>query len=161
MAFENVNASSLKNALIQCKNSLNYSITSSLINDIANPSVWQCDAQKNLKVALTNLKDKRYKELEDKIEKYLNVASYIEEYKDLEYENERLEINYGNLRKNLYYWGKRKDRWGNPLKDKDGNYKYGYLLNYNVQNQMNSITRQIEENENEMKNLKNKVSNSV
>lgn len=55
MAFENVNASSLKSALTQCKNSINHSITDSLISDVSNSSIWQCDSQKTLKDALTKL----------------------------------------------------------------------------------------------------------
>lgn len=161
MAFENVNPVSLRNAITQCKNAINHSKTDNLINDVSNSSVWQCSSQKNLKDALSKLRDKRYKELEKKLDEYANIASYISDYKDYEKENENLERKYNSLSNNLYYWGKKKDRWGNYLKDDKGNYKYGWILNYSVQNQMNDITKQIESNENEMTRLKNKVSNSI
>ena len=35
MAFENVDVSSLRNALTQCKNSINHSTTDELINNIS------------------------------------------------------------------------------------------------------------------------------
>ena len=53
MAFENVDVSSLRNALTQCKNSINHSTTNELMNNISNTSVWQASAQANLKKALT------------------------------------------------------------------------------------------------------------
>ena len=59
MAFENVNVSSLKSALTQCKNSINHSMSDELINNISNTSVWQTSAQINLKNALTNFKNER------------------------------------------------------------------------------------------------------
>ena len=72
MAFENVDVSSLRNALTQCKNSINHSTTNELMNNISNTSVWQASDQANLKKALTKLENERYKNLEDKINSLLN-----------------------------------------------------------------------------------------
>lgn len=87
MAFENVDVNSLKSALTSCKNSINYTKTNQLIGAISSPSIWQGQAQNNLKQALVKLRDVRYKELENKLNSYISVVSMIEQYKNLENQN--------------------------------------------------------------------------
>lgn len=161
MAFENVNVSSLKNALTQCKNSIDHSTTDELINNISNASVWQTSAQTNLKNALTKFGNERYKNLEDKINSYFDVVSYIEEYQTLQEENISLENQYSSLTSRLYYTEK------TNIMNENGNktMKKGVYLervkDVNVENQMFDIRRRINNNKEKMENLKNKVSNSI
>lgn len=161
MAFENVNVTSLKNALIQCKNSIDHSTTNGLINDVSNSSVWECEAKNNLKSALEKLENERYKELEDKIDSYINVASDIEKYQKLEQENDTLQVKYNNLSNKLYYKEtkdvKTTDSDGNEITKKETKTK----KDYSVETQMKSVKNQIKDNTTKMNELKNRVSSSI
>lgn len=144
MNFENVDISSLRNALIQCKNAIDHSATDELINNISNPSVWQASSQINLKKALTKLINERYKNLENKINSYLNIVSSIEEYQNLQKENLSLENQYSSLSNKLY-----DESTSERVKDAS------------VESQMSNVQRRINDNKEKMENLKNKVSNSI
>lgn len=161
MAFENVDVSSLRNALTQCKNSINHSTTDELMNNISNASVWQTSAQTNLKNALTKFENKRYKNLENKINDYFNIVSYIEKYQNLQKENVSLENQHSSLSNRLYYTepymttstagGGTRSTETHSRKVKDSG----------VEAQMSNIRKKINDNKEEMENLKNRVSNSI
>lgn len=148
MAFENVNVSSLRNALTQCKNSINHNTTDELINSISNASVWQTSAQTTLKSALTKISNERYKNLENKINSYFDIVSYIEKYQNLQKENVSLEKQYSSLSKRLYYTV-RTEKHTRRVKDT------------NVERQMLNVRKKINDNKEEMENLKSRVSNSI
>lgn len=148
MAFENVNVSSLRNALTQCKNSINHNTTDELINSISNASVWQTSAQTTLKSALTKISNERYKNLENKINSYFDIVSYIEKYQNLQKENVPLEKQYSSLSKRLYYTV-RTEKHTRRVKDT------------NVERQMLNVRKKINDNKEEMENLKSRVSNSI
>lgn len=153
MAFEYVNTSSLRNALTECKNKINYNKTKELISDISKNNVWQTGSKDVLSKALQKLKDKRYKELEDKINNYLSLVTYIEKYQSLASENKSLESQYSSLSSKLYYTETYTDSNGATITEtkKDSN----------VQSQMNNIRSQINKNKDEMEKLENKVSSSI
>lgn len=161
MAFENINVSSLKNSLLSCKNSLNHSVSKNLIGEISNSNVWQSDSKNTLKTALEKLNNVRYKELEEKLDVCLNITSYIEEYKALQDEIRKLEVQYATLRPKLYYT----DYYDVSFVDENGNNitetRSRTLKNYSVQNQMFSLTNKINNNRNQMEILKNKVDNLI
>lgn len=100
MAFENINVSYLREALTQCKDSINHESTDQLIYDVSDTSIWQTDAQANLIKALTKLTTERYKELEDKINSYFIIVEKIEKYQELQIENRELnqQLSYLNLK---------------------------------------------------------------
>ena len=100
MAFENINVSYLREALTQCKDSINHESTDQLIYDVSDTSIWQTDAQANLIKALTKLTTERYKELEDKINSYFIIVEKIEKYQELQIENRELnqQFSYLNLK---------------------------------------------------------------
>lgn len=161
MAFENVDVSSLRNALIQCKNSINYSTINELLNNISNVSIWQTSAQVNLKNALTKLANERYKNLEYKINSYFDIVSYIEKYQNLQNENVSLESQYSSLSDRLYYT----ETYTTTSRTIDGKVlteqhsrrvKDGW-----IESQMYSVRNEINNNKEEMENLKNRVSNSI
>lgn len=100
MAFENINVSYLREALTQCKDSINHESTDQLIYDVSDTSIWQTAAQANLIKALTKLTTERYKELEDKINSYFIIVEKIEKYQELQIENRELnqQFSYLNLK---------------------------------------------------------------
>lgn len=153
MAFEDVDTSSLRNALTACKESINYESTNKLISDISENNVWQTGSKDVLSKALQKLKNKRYKELEDKINNYLSLVTDIETYQSLASKNESLESQYSSLSSKLYYTETYTDSSGATITEtkKDSS----------VQAQMNSIRSQINSNKEEMKRLENKVSSSI
>lgn len=152
MAFENIDVGKLRSALNECKSSLNYSASKSLVGSIANSSIWQSSAQGNLKNALSKLTDERYKELEDKIDSYLGVASLIEKYKDLEKKNNNLQSEIDNLYKNLYKKVERKFLGLIYCED---------VLDVSVLDSINAKKDEIKENKIEMDKLNAQVSGSI
>ena len=161
MAFEKINVSSLKKSLNECKNSINYAVSEELIGDISNVNVWQVESQKNLKKSLDTLVNKRYKDLEEKINDYLNLISYIDDYKELEQKNEELQSDYNYYRNRLYYT----ETYQDTVTDIRGNTKTitreRTVKDYNIQNKMNNIKTKINNNKAKMENLRNKVSNGI
>lgn len=161
MAFENVDVSSLRNALTQCKNSINHSTTDELMNNISNASVWQTSAQTNLKNALTKFGNERYKNLEDKINSYFTIVSYIEKYQNLQKENVSLENQYSSLSNRLYYT----ETYTTTSTASDGTVSTEThtrrVKDRWVESQMSNVRKKINDNKEEMENLKNRVSNSI
>ena len=147
MAFENVDVSSLRNALTQCKNSINHSTTDELINNISN--------------ALTKFGNERYKNLEDKINSYFTVVSYIEKYQNLQKENVSLENQYSSLSNRLYYT----ETYTTTSTASDGTVSTEThtrrVKDRWVESQMSNVRKKINDNKEEMENLKNRVSNSI
>ena len=161
MAFENVNVTSLKNALMQCKNSINYETSKELINSLSNFGIWQSDSQKKLVNAIELLSTDRYNQLEKKIDDYLQVAHYIENYKSLEEENLTLNKQYASLNNKLYYNEKYTETKTTADGTKVTEEKSRRVKDNNVQSKMNSIKEQLRDNELEMNNLKNNVANLI
>lgn len=141
MAFENVNVVSLRNALNNCEDRINYSRSKELINNISNPNVWQSDLQPILKEALEKLINVRYKDLESKLEDYKLACNYIEEYQELAKQNQNLLASNKSLQRDLY---------------DDENEKNTY-----VERKINNNKSQINSNENRMEVLERQVNELV
>ena len=152
MAFENVDVGQLRSSLNDCKNSLKYSTSQSLTKGITNSSVWQSSAQENLKKALSKLTDERYKELEDKIDSYLGIASLIESYKELEKNNIDLQSEIDNLYKNLYKKEERKFL---------GIVYYDEVLDISVLDTINAKKDEIKTNKEKMEEIVNQVNGTI
>lgn len=103
MSFEKVNVNSLKQALQSCKNALKTSKIKELASDVASDNSWQTDSKNQLKQALNTLANTRYKELEKTLDKYIQAASKIDQYQDLERENKQLLQQNQSLNTKLYY----------------------------------------------------------
>lgn len=161
MAFENVDVSSLKNALTQCKNSINHSTTDELLNNVSNSSIWKTSSQTNLKNALSKFKNERYKNLEDKIDSYFNIVSYIEKYQNLQKENINLENQYSSLSNKLYYTDTKPSIIKNGRVAIDSSSSPNLIKDSYVEAQMSDLRKKINNNKEEMEYLKNKVSNSI
>lgn len=161
MAFENVDVSSLRNALTQCKNSINHSTTDELMNNVSNISVWQTSAQTNLKNALTKFENERYKNLEDKINSYFTVASHIEKYQNLQKEIVSLENQYSSLSNRLYYTETYTTASTASAGTASTETHTRRVKNRWVESQMSNVRKKINDNKEEMENLKNRVSNSI
>lgn len=160
MAFESVNVASLRNALTQCKNTIDHSTTDGLINSVSNTSVWQTSAQSILKNALVKIKEERYRDLESKINEYFAIASYIESYQTLQKENEMLEEKYVSLSTRLYYT----ETYTTTSTESDGTTSTTHTRQVKdkaVETEMNEILKKINKNKEEMEELEEKVSNSI
>ena len=83
MAFENINTELLKNALNNCINSINYSSSKQILDDIQGNNIWVCASRDNFKKALEKLINVRYKELESKLKQYCTLVDQIEKYKQV------------------------------------------------------------------------------
>lgn len=141
MAFENVNVTSLRNALNNCEDRINYSRSKELINNISNPNVWQSDSQPILKEALEKLINVRYKDLEGKLEDYKLACNYIEEYQELAKQNQNLLATNKSLQRDLY---------------NDDNEK-----NVSIERKINNNKGQINSNENRMEVLERQVNGLI
>ena len=160
MAFESVNVASLRNALTQCKNTIDHSTTDGLINSVSNTSVWQTSAHSILKNALVKTKEERYRDLESKINEYFAIASYIESYQTLQKENEMLEEKYVSLSTRLYYT----ETYTTTSTESDGTTSTTHTRQVKdkaVETEMNEILKKINKNKEEMEELEEKVSNSI
>lgn len=161
MAFENINVTSLKNALLQCKNSIDYSTTDEVIQNISSSTVWQSDAKNKLRETLGRLKNEKYKDLENLLNDYLYAVSYIDEYQELERENKSLEIEYSNLQDRLYYT----EEYTTSTTSSDGTVETEThtrtVKDYSVELKMNNVRETINNNNEKMSYLENKVSNLI
>lgn len=161
MAFENINAGSLKTALNSCKNSINNNISKDLKSSIVTSSVWISDSRDTLKKSLERL-ESVYNELNGTLDHYLNIANEIEKYKNLEARNNELRNQYNDLNNRLYKKEKY-DRWYQD--EETGEWKSTpdtrTVKDTNVENQMNNIKAEIARNEESMQSISNNVANSL
>jgi len=159
--FSSVNVSSLRNALNQCKNSINHSSTDSLIDLVSSGNLIQASFKDTLKLGLLKLKNTRYDLLEKEIDKYLSLVDRIEIYKNKEKENLELDAEYSRISPNLYYTEERTRN----VYDDDGELTvetYSVTLtNTTVDSRMKEIKRLIEENKKIMETNLNFVKNGV
>lgn len=161
MAFEQINPTSLKYALNSCKNSLNNGVTEELITSIMNDTVWYCNARINLKKALETNND-LYIDLEKEIDHFLNVASQIERYKEIESEINTLNQNYKDLEDKLWveeeyedwYFDEEKKEWDYEIETRE-------VKDENVERQMNETMKKINDNQNSLNTLENTIKNMV
>lgn len=159
--FDNVDVSSLSNALNQCKNAIDHKRVDELINDISNPSVWKSQSQSKLNDALTKLCNYRYKELEDKIDSYFSIVSYIAEYQEMEKENKRLKSQLKELYTRLYY----DETYTELITQSDGTLKEEErtrrVIDSTVDHQIKISHQKIAENKIKMAELIIKIENSI
>ena len=159
--FDNVDVSSLNNALNQCKNAIDHKRVDELINDISNPSVWKSQSQSKLNDALTTLCNYRSKELEDKIDSYFSIVSYIAEYQEMEKENKRLKSQLKELYTRLYY----DETYTELITQSDGTLKEEErtrrVIDSTVDHQIKISHQKIAENKIKMAELIIKIENSI
>lgn len=159
--FDNVDVSNLNNALNQCKNAIDHKRVDELINDISNPSVWKSQSQSKLNDALTKLCNYRYKELEDKIDSYFSIVSYIAEYQEMEKENKRLKSQLKELYTRLYY----DETYTELITQSDGTLKEEErtrrVIDSTVDHQIKISHQKIAENKIKMAELIIKIENSI
>ena len=139
MDFKDVDAASLRSALTTCKSAINYSKSKSVRENLNGSDRWQSNAKQNLTTAIDTLVNERYKSLEEKIDTYLQVASLIEEYKQLESNNEALTKNSSSLKNNLY-------------KDKDKK-----EIDTTVQSKLKANEQKISQQKSKMNSLKSQI----
>ncbi len=139
MDFKDVDAASLRSALITCKSAINYSKSKAVKENLSGSDRWQSNAKQNLTTAIDTLVNERYKSLEEKIDSYLQVAELIEEYKQLQSNNEALSKNSSSLKNNLY-------------KDKDKK-----EIDTTVQSKLKANEQKISQQKSKMNSLKSQI----
>lgn len=160
MAFESVDAGSLKNALIECKGRLNHSTTANLINNL-NGQNWICDSKNNLINALSKLNGERYSTLENKLNVYIGIADSIQRVKNLQSENSRLQSEYDSLASKLYvtqtYYEESYDKEGNLIREA----KKKTVTDWVVYSRRNNLRAKIDENRRTIDSLMSSINNSI
>lgn len=161
MAYEQVDVTRLRDAIISCQNSLNNNTTKDLAGRLGDNNVWQADAKKNLKTALEKLSGSRYDALKKKLDTYLNVVGNIREYQNLQEENKELEQQCNNLKKDLYYTEYYTDYSKNKKGETVSTRKSRQTKNYSVENRINDAKQKIESNKYRMSKLQSNINNSI
>lgn len=154
MAFENVDINSLKNAISSCRNSINYNYSRNLLLTLNSNTIWQADAKQNVKRALENLINNKYRELEEELNNCSNITNLIAQYKQAEEVKTALTNQYNELNKQLYYEESyTENHWNGETNSYDSVAKKRTVKNTSVEQSMNTINNQKQEQENTMTNL--------
>lgn len=158
--FEKIDVEALKFSLNSCKESINHSITSDYSKSILNSNIWINNSKRKLSTALSSLNDV-YIELENKIDKYIEVVGLIEKYKAYESSNSQLSADNKELEKKKYY-----DEWySEEYIDENGEKKtkswYETKEDYNVTNKIKENDETIKDNNTQMDSLKKKIFDSL
>lgn len=146
MAYENVNVGSLRASLLKCKSALDYKKSNEIIGilSVGNSTVWKSNAEKNLQTALSKLTKTRYKDLKNKLDKYLKIVDYIESYQKLDKKNKSLITEYNSLSSSLYKIEKGKR-----------------VIDDEVDSKMSSKKSSISSNKAALERLDNKIKSSI
>lgn len=162
MAFESVDAGSLKGAVASCISSINYNNSLTIKGNIGNDNIWNCESRTNLKNALTRLTGTRYKDLRSKLDVANQIADLIIEYKRLEEENVGYRNKISSLQPKLYY---EENYISGYSTDDDGNQQEIWstrtVMNQKIADQIAELNRKIQENEERMNELEQSVSSMV
>lgn len=161
MAFENIDASALKNALNDCRSSINYYISDNLYSNLANSNVWICDSQNVLRNGLATL-TAVYKDLEKELERFLTITNQILKYNEYKADNAQLNKEYNELKPKLeyevefenHYYDSETDKWI-PFTDKKK------VIDEDVKKKMDGIEAKIKANNENMTNIENSVKNGI
>lgn len=89
MGLDNINASSLRSAIAQCKSSLNYSNENQILSEIANESIWKCNSKSTLSKGIKDL-IKEIDKLKVELDSCNVLADYVDQYQKYESENASL-----------------------------------------------------------------------
>lgn len=150
--FQNVDAGSLISALQACKSSLDHSKSDNLPSSLST-GIWQGRASDVLRESLTTFSSSRYQALEAALDSYIGVAGMIQEYKELESENQSYQATINSLQSKLHKEEK--------TKDKDGNEQTKIVVDKNVEADIKNYEKKIKDNEKTMIELANQIKGSV
>lgn len=147
MAFENINTVNLRNSLVACKEAINTQTIIELKNKISNDDVWKSKSRDTLKRSLEKLETVRYKELEDKLNNYIDLVQYIEEYQNLQMTINEDQSKYNSLSSNL-------------TEEKNKEKKDSSKM-YEIQSKMDDMSTRIGSSRSRMAEIETYVSNSI
>ena len=147
MAYDDISVTSAKNAIINCKNSLNYTKSQAILSGLNVSTYWDAESRTTFSNGIDLLINTKYKDLETYLDKCLTSLDYIEEYKgvqsDVDYYNDQIN------RKNQELDNKR--------------YRYYCLSNknsmeaYRLKSEMNDLSNDIDDLEYERDNSVEKL----
>ena len=101
MAFENIDTKRLISSLNDIKQCINYKKIENLNSSLKSSSAWVSRSKDNLTSAIDKLVDTRYKSLVAEIDNYLEVAKYIDKYKNLQEEIKKDLTDQSKLQENI------------------------------------------------------------
>lgn len=101
MAFENIDTKRLISSLNDIKQCINYKKIENLNSSLKSSSAWVSRSKDNLTSAIDKLVDTRYKSLIAEIDNYLEVAKYIDKYKNLQEEIKKDLTDQSKLQENI------------------------------------------------------------
>ena len=101
MAFENIDTKRLISSLNDIKQCINYKKIENLNSSLKSSSAWVSKSKDNLTSAIDKLVDTRYKSLVAEIDNYLEVAKYIDKYKNLQEEIKKDLTDQSKLQENI------------------------------------------------------------
>lgn len=162
MAFENINVALLKQDLIRCKNSINYSASKNLYQEMQSSNYWQSDVKRNMQNCFNKLINAYYEDLKKTIEKYESVIAQISNYQDLQKENNALQNNYNNLNGKLYQEEQyTESTYNETTKKYEDVTKTKMVKNEKIEKKMQNIQNNINSNKSEMTILESRIKNLV
>lgn len=135
MAYENIDTASLRAALNDCLNTLDYSSSSSIISGLTD-DVWMGNSKNNLVGALDRLVNTRYKNVEAAINHYLSVVDAIEMYQNANKNVNSLESQKADKEQELKTEQAKSDKNQSRIND--------------LKSEIDSLTTQINNQKNEM-----------
>lgn len=86
MAFENIRVDSLREAINSCRDSIDHERTNQVITSITDANVWNTNSKIVLKDALEFLVNSKYQDLKNKLNAYVDIPGYIDQYNELKQE---------------------------------------------------------------------------
>ena len=160
MAFENVNVASLRSAITSCKNSINYNNSLNCLEFFSDNNSWNTKSKNKLNIAMNNLINESYNNLEETLEQFLKLADLISKYKMKELMIESSEKRILELEPRLYY----EDSFPVTTTDEYGNVIVGTetrtVKNNDVEAQISNLKYEINSAKQEMIRLENEIRNS-
>lgn len=137
MGLENINASSLRAAISQCTNALDYNNESQILSAISNESTWKCSAKNTLTEGMKDLINE-FEQLKADLNKCNALANYAEKYQKYKEENENLS------RRSTLAINKRASMKDKDIKERPAEYaNYTKTIDYCLK-RINSNTKNME-----------------
>ena len=108
MAYENVDVYSLKNAIVNCKNSINFQREKSIINDISQKNIWSCSAKNTLINAMNDLFNNKISKLDGAYNNFEYMTQKIAEYQEYKKQYDQIVLELKSLPVTKEYMARRR-----------------------------------------------------
>lgn len=163
--FSSINVASLRTAINNLSDSIDYENSDKAISDYSGSSYWTSGCKSKFVKALNKQINTNYKKLKDKLSDYKSICDYIQSWQDLKKQNEdytaKMNAAYGKRYSTV--WEYKKDDSGNYETDSYGNKQKEYKqeFSYYWDQEYRKYSGYIADNNNKMKDYEKKVSNLI